>query len=249
MFSSGITLITRATVHASSGIQWGDVSTWATAGVALLALIAAVWAYRKQAKSVEHQAEQLRLQGVALVDQQKANALQGKVLEAQLREMAQSAEAFERQQADAVTVKADSWNGSVPGVRYGDSVHIAVVSNGFHRPIRNVACCIQRSLDDSLNPARLVARVIKEWPTRESDELTRKLTGYPAQPHDVFVDESDDSKVSLVPASARAVFIFIYDVPGHPDARITARFTDDAGLHWQIDHDLHLEKLDNRDDW
>jgi len=27
------------------------------------------------------------------------------------------------------------------------------------------------------------------------------------------------------------------------------RFTDDAGLHWQIDHDLHLEKLEHRDDW
>jgi hypothetical protein len=34
-----------------------------------------------------------------------------------------------------------------------------------------------------------------------------------------------------------------------PDATMTARFTDDAGLHWQIDHDLHLEKLDSRDDW
>lgn len=22
-----------------------------------------------------------------------------------------------------------------------------------------------------------------------------------------------------------------------------------ACTHWQIDHDLHLEKLDNRDDW
>jgi hypothetical protein len=30
---------------------------------------------------------------------------------------------------------------------------------------------------------------------------------------------------------------------------LTLRFTDDAGLHWQIDHDLHLRKLDNRDDW
>ena len=36
---------------------------------------------------------------------------------------------------------------------------------------------------------------------------------------------------------------------GHPGAHITARFTDDARLYWQIDHDLHLEKLDSRDDW
>jgi hypothetical protein len=25
------------------------------------------------------------------------------------------------------------------------------------------------------------------------------------------------------------------------------RFTDDAGLHWEIDNDLHLKKLDSRD--
>ena len=27
------------------------------------------------------------------------------------------------------------------------------------------------------------------------------------------------------------------------------RFTDDAGLHWQIDPDLHLERPKTRNDW
>jgi hypothetical protein len=31
-----------------------------------------------------------------------------------------------------------------------------------------------------------------------------------------------------------------------PDATVVARFTDDAGLHWQINHDLHLERLADR---
>jgi hypothetical protein len=30
---------------------------------------------------------------------------------------------------------------------------------------------------------------------------------------------------------------------------MTVRFTDDAGLHWQIDPDLHLKKLNDRRDW
>jgi len=30
---------------------------------------------------------------------------------------------------------------------------------------------------------------------------------------------------------------------------VTLRFTDDAGLHWQIDENMHLEKLPNRYDW
>jgi hypothetical protein len=37
-------------------------------------------------------------------------------------------------------------------------------------------------------------------------------------------------------------------VKQHPEARMTVRFTDDADLHWQIDQDLHLKPLDNRDD-
>jgi hypothetical protein len=32
-----------------------------------------------------------------------------------------------------------------------------------------------------------------------------------------------------------------------PEGRMTARFTDDAGMHWQIDPDLHLGKLNSRD--
>jgi hypothetical protein len=27
------------------------------------------------------------------------------------------------------------------------------------------------------------------------------------------------------------------------------RFTDDAGLYWQIDYDLRLEPLNDRNDW
>jgi hypothetical protein len=40
-----------------------------------------------------------------------------------------------------------------------------------------------------------------------------------------------------------------YDVEANSNARLAVRFTDDAGLHWQIDQDLHLEQLDNRGNW
>ena len=43
-------------------VNWGDVPTWATAGVAFLALIAGALAYRTQS-------EQLRLQRTQLADQ------------------------------------------------------------------------------------------------------------------------------------------------------------------------------------
>jgi hypothetical protein len=30
---------------------------------------------------------------------------------------------------------------------------------------------------------------------------------------------------------------------------MVTRFTDDSGLHWELDTDLHLLRLANRDDW
>jgi hypothetical protein len=42
---------------------------------------------------------------------------------------------------------------------------------------------------------------------------------------------------------------FVFEITAHRalmDSEVV-RFTDDAGLHWQIDHDLHLERLSDRD--
>lgn len=44
-------------------------------------------------------------------------------------------------------------------------------------------------------------------------------------------------------------FLFASTQADFPDARVTARFTDDAGLHWRLGTDLHLELLDSRDGW
>lgn len=60
---------------------------------------------------------------------------------------------------------------------------------------------------------------------------------------------AEGSTVPLIRAGSQYGFLLRFDLEHNPDARLAARFTDDAGIHWQIDHDLHLEKLDNRDDW
>jgi hypothetical protein len=44
----------------------------------------------------------------------------------------------------------------------------------------------------------------------------------------------------LLRAGDSAAFIFDGDTVAHPDARMRVRLTDNAGLHRQIDHDLHL---------
>lgn len=144
-------------------VQFGDLPTWLLAVLALGALVAAVVAYLEQRKAGRHLAEQVRLQGdalagqreatIALADQAKAQRkaleiqqeaarAQGKVLEAELRELNQRAAAVERQQAEAVVfapkqaIAPDDTSGEVNG----KLAHMAVVRNGSQRPIRNVTC-------------------------------------------------------------------------------------------------------------
>ena len=49
-------------------------------------------------------------------------------------------------------------------------------------------------------------------------------------------------------AGDERAFVFALHEATHQGI-FTLRFNDDAGLHWEIDNDLHLRPLDNRDDW
>lgn len=233
---AGILAATR--VLAGSFPNWGDVPTWATAAVALAALIAAGFAYRTQAQALAKQAEQLELQRTALTDQQQANARQAEIVAAQLREMQQRAEAYERQQAEAVTVSPSRWQGRVPGIRQdaGPSVYSVKVHNGWHRPVRSVSACMQRTADDGLSPSSLVGLLVETAPA---------FAGQPAVTH--FAEPTESPRWPVLRAGETVEFVFHYDVERHPGARMTVRFTDDAGLRWQVDHDQSLAKLDTRD--
>lgn len=224
----------HAAGHAGSPVQWGDMPTWLLAVIALAALIAAWLAYRKQADAAGKLAEQVTLQAVQLRDQQEANAKQAKVMDAQLREMQQRESIIERQQADEVRLAASRWIGKVPGLRdeKGPPVYMARAENRWHRPITNVVCRIQTTPGDLMHEACLVGRV----------------SSFPGGP-EMIRDTTEETKLGLVRPSGSVVFVFLYEIEQYPDARMTLRFTDDAGLHWQIDHDEHLEKLPSCDDW
>jgi hypothetical protein len=246
--------------------QLGDLATWVLALIALLALTAAILAYRKQSSSDDHLAEQVNLLGDALDDQRKAsaaladqaqsqrealkdqqaaNAKQAEVLEAQLAELRQRAAAIARQQADAVTIASGQWRGAVPGVRTegGPPVHKAVVKNGWYRPVNNVVCRLQTEQNGAMYSACLVARRAPVPPSPFPNSPTAaNLDGY------TLVDRVEDTKIRLLKAGDVVEFVFVYDVASHQGI-FTLRFTDDAGLHWQVDDDLHLQQLADRDDW
>jgi len=234
-------LAVRAAGQAGPSVQWGDVPTWVLAVIALAALIAAVAAYRKQADAARQLAEQVGLQQTALADQQEANRKQAEVLDAQLREITQRMEAAERQQASAITLASSGWAGSVPGIRSegGPDVHMALAGNQSPRPISNVVCGIASSPLDVPRPAYMVGRITKHLPMPLSP---------PQLAQEWLTDQRKDTRVSLLRAGETAGFVFPDEISNHPGI-MTLRFTDEAGLHWQIDHDQHLQKLDSRDDW
>jgi hypothetical protein len=63
-----------------------------------------------------------------------------------------------------------------------------------------------------------------------------------------LTDQARSAGCQTRPSRATVEFIFAIEAE-HPKAQFTARLTGDAGLHWQIDPDLHLEKLPSRGDW
>ena len=100
-------------------VNWGDVPTWATAGVAFLALIGAALAYRTQS-------EQLRLQRIQLADQNRV----------QEREQAN--------QVDVFTQKIDPSALLLTHPFTSDDGMVVVVNNS-KRPIQDMTCKLSRS--------------------------------------------------------------------------------------------------------
>jgi hypothetical protein len=225
---------------------WGDIPTWitaiATAGLLAGAAVTAIYAiraFREQSKAVHDQAAMLRLQSEQLDEQRKINELQVEDLRESLKERTRLRQDAEREQADKVgfrmnVVPFPNWSlEDVDGfdVAPGELVHMAVVSNESRRPIQNVACRYGR-----LSPVvvgRLVVRQtgarggssssLIDWLPRSSARVIRAGETYG------FAFELKANRVLIGEAGK-------------------AWFTDDAGLHWHLDENLHLKQLPNREE-
>lgn len=229
-------------VGGSSGfqVQLGDLPTWLLAVFAFLALLAAVAAYRKQSSSDDHLAEQVRTQGDALAEQRKAtqaladqaeaqrlaledqqavNALQARMLERNLN-------AFVRQQAEQIRYDQDTF-----GADEGSPVYRVRVTNESSRPVRDVVC-------------RLAGDQLGEHCTAEWAGRIIRTSGLPRER---VRDQVEGERVQLIRKEQTWGFVFPIDAVAAEKIPGLIRFTDDAGLHWQVDNDLHLEQLDSRD--
>lgn len=76
-------------------------------------------------------------------------------------------------------------------------------------------------------------------------KLVGQITAFP-EPGQLsrLTDQAEDDKIRLLRKHQACAFVFPVDT--NSQAILTLRFTDDAGLHWQVDDDLHLEQLFTR---
>lgn len=210
---------------------WADIRTWVGFAIVIIGATIAL-------SQMDMQRRQLASQQRVLEGEVERNKRRDALLDGQLRELEQRALTFERQQAEEINTKR-SWHtlripGSDPPASY--KLHAAEVANSSLRPIRNAACRIEPEPCDSLQAADKVGL----FTYREVDSSGTSSIRGPAR-------LAEGTHIPLIPAGETGAFAFAVDTAEHPEARITVRFTDDAGLHWQADPDLHLEKLDGRD--
>jgi hypothetical protein len=162
--------------------------------------------------------------------------LQRRQLRDQQEVIARQTRQLERAQADAIDF---SWRPSAPlgqtAEAQKEEIWMGVVHNGSRRPIRDVVCRIEPGPAQGFD---LGAQGV--------GELVDVGMGSGAS-MPVFASPKLGDRVPLIRRDAIYGFKTEIPVKGHGVARMKVRFTDDAGLHWEIDPDLHLEKLAKRD--
>jgi hypothetical protein len=150
-----------------------------------------------------------------------AQSAQLKVLQEQLElqraETARQTAAVERQQANDVEVRRASRAQATGNARWR-----AVIHNGSSRPIRDVAARIE--CEPGAEPQRPFEFMLGE------DRPYR-----------------NGANIRVLHKGEQGSLGFQVPRHDHPDAEITVRFDDDAGLHWEIDHNMHLMRRDLRD--
>jgi hypothetical protein len=214
-------------------IDWGDVPTWFAAVVASGAAAAAL-------RQLALQGRQLALQGTQIAEQQKVmeaetqrNRKRDELLDRQLRDFDQRARTWERQQAEKIAIQVGRSTTPPRGIELDeeDRVHAVTVINHSARPIRDVNASIDFG-DGQLHPHSEL---------RWYSQTTEPPTGEHGITHTTGYDRADLMKVG-----DRVEIVFPWSISAKPLGKLIVRFTDDADLRWQIDHNLRLRRTEDQ---
>lgn len=113
-------------------------------------------------------------------------------------------------------------------VRAGSTEVVVDVNNNSRRPIRNVTCRIQSRVDDA--------------------SLVRVRVYYPPWPIGGRIPVTESGTEARV-VRAKWMTAFSASTPRTADVLAVVWFTDDAGLRWQLDEDMHLVRAAEGDEF
>ncbi|MFC1439069.1 hypothetical protein ABUW04_12425 [Streptacidiphilus sp. N1-10] len=202
-----------------SSVQWGDVPTWITAVATLAAAGGAFFAAVTAFRQLREQRSEIARQGA---EQARLALLQNK----QLEQLNQQASALRRTQAEQACVSFGPVFTSFNTMEPSPGGFAAVtVDNQSGRPFRNVRSRLV--IDGAHYPSNLV------YPGTASPNET--VDTAPGREYEPFLVRGGDTR--------QIIWSKLYN----RGQRFLLRFQDDAGIEWQVDHDLHLAEAPDAD--
>jgi hypothetical protein len=140
-----------------------------------------------------------------------------------------------RVQAEKVDLTFGTWEAETNEVddvgdpAPGDVLQMAKVANGSQRPIRQLVCVLADG-SGAIVPASQSGRYL--------------VSNHPGLVGQRIMDPQSGGAVDVIRAGDE--YGFIFDVKASAlTARMSVMFTDDTETRWRIDHDLHLERIDD----
>ena len=244
------------------GWQWGDVPTWVQSVATVAALgaagVGAYFAYRQ----LSALRGQVKLQADALKLQMEEMAADRTESEKRARQETDFRRAELRRQAEQIEVAPYLEAVVLGGVVYKDLLALHI-TNGSSRPIRNVAC----QLD--IKPYLVFPHSAERRSTRDYSaiKMSRRPIAYaPIALRDALIVFAFPIQVCEPDQELPSGVTHLlwrreegYSIAGNPLSECIqlcspvrvymARFTDDAGLHWELTNEMHLTQISDRNDW
>jgi hypothetical protein len=206
---------------------------------------------RQQAELLKVQSGQLEVQRQQFDEERETNALQRQDLRESLKERVSHRRIADREQADKVGFRLvytefpefSLEDASEFAVAPGELVHMAIVSNESRRPIRDVVCKAGSWSEPDSSPfpppgysdkVVMIGRVADQRSGARRKQST-------------LIDPIPVSRVMRIRPGESYGFVFEITASRELMDSEVVKFTDDAGLHWCIDHDMHLKQILDRD--
>jgi hypothetical protein len=201
-------------------IGWGGLADWVT-GLSTVALAGVTWwGLHTQRQDMRRQQRELNDQQAQLNEQRELTRRQTELITRQLS-------AVRVGQARRVDARGESATFNLPDHGAND-YQLVFVTNGSDHVIHQVDCVLNNGLSNSELPV-VVGQV------RRKDAVV-----------DARFTPLSKAPFGLLRAGEEVAFVFAVISEAPRDARFTVSFTDESGVHWEVDEHQRLTEIPAR---